>query len=343
MVDSRFYNIAKSVSLLELATHLGAKIIEPKDASVDLSIYGIADISSATDKDLAVFTNKKYKADFLQTKAGACLVGLEQSNSLPTTYLLQVDDPYYSYSQAIHLFYSPKIDQQEFSPYPNSCYIAKSAKIGKNLQLGCNVVIEDGVEIGDDCFIDSGSVIKVGVKIGNRARIFANSTIAYSIIGDNFILLSGARIGQDGYGFATYKGIHHKIFHVGRVIIGNDVEIGSNATIDRGSISDTIIGNQSKIDNLVQLGHNVQLGQGCLIVAQVGIAGSTILGNYCALGGQVGVAGHLKIADLTKVAAQSGVGQDIFEKGAIVGGYPAVPIVQWHKQTITLQKLANRK
>jgi UDP-3-O-[3-hydroxymyristoyl] glucosamine N-acyltransferase len=225
----------------------------------------------------------------------------------------------------------------------NSRHVSPSASIGNNCHLGYNVVIEDNVEIGQNCFIDSGCVIKYGVKVGDNVRIGANAYISYSIIGDDVAILPGARLGQDGYGFATHQGVHHKIFHLGRVLVGNDVEIGANATIDRGSINDTIIGDGCKIDNLVQLGHNVVLGKGCLIVAQVGIAGSTKIGNYCALGGQVGVAGHLRIADQVKVAAQSGVIQNIDHNNSVVGGTPAVPIRQWHKQSILLKKLINQK
>jgi UDP-3-O-[3-hydroxymyristoyl] glucosamine N-acyltransferase len=203
------------------------------------------------------------------------------------------------------------------------------------------VVIEDGVVIGNNSSIDHNSVIKRNVVIGNNTKIASNVTISHSVIGNNVIIHPGTRIGQDGFGFASDHTGHLKVPQLGIVKIGDFVEIGANTTIDRGSAQDTIIGDMCQIDNLVQLGHNVQLGKACVIVAQVGIAGSTKLGDFVILGGQVGVAGHLKIGNQVQVAAQSGIAQNIEDK-QIMGGSPAVPIRQWHKQTFCLKKLANK-
>ena len=222
-------------------------------------------------------------------------------------------------------------------------FIHENAKIGKNVTILDGVSIEDDVEIGDNSTIEQNTVIKHGVKIGKNAKIASNVSIRYSIIGDDVVILDGAKIGQDGFGFATEKGVHYRIFHFGKVIIGNDVEIGANTTIDRGSSSDTVIEDCCRIDNLVQIGHNVKIEKGSILVGQVGIAGSTRIGKYCVLGGQVGIAGHLSIADMTTIAAQSGIVKNVDTKGQVLGGMPAVPIKDWHKQSILLKNMVNKK
>jgi UDP-3-O-[3-hydroxymyristoyl] glucosamine N-acyltransferase len=300
-------------------------------------IYDVKSLLDASDKSLTFLANKKYISDFKNSKAAACFVPLDFSEeSKAGAVLLKTNNPYYAYSLILDMFYKSGKDlSPKISP---TAYISSSAKIGKNCYIGHNVVIEDEVEIGDDCIIESGSVIDFKVKIGDRARIESNVCISYSVIGDDFVALAGARIGQDGFGFSTEKGVHKKIYHIGRVLIGDNVEVGANSTIDRGSMNDTIIETLCRIDNLVQIGHNAHIKKGAIIVAQVGIAGSSTIGSYCALGGQVGVAGHITIADGVQIAGQGGVIQDIKEPG-IMGGTPAVPIRDWHKQTIMLKKL----
>ena len=347
MVDRRFYDVKGPFSLVDIVDYLGSKIL-PLDAPSLAScqfvqdICGIADLQSATKQHIAIFSNPIYKQQFLQTRAAVCIIEQNQLLAPKETFLLKSSNPYYAYCKLIDLFYAAKTSVLNLINQEGR-YISPSARIGNNSHLGYNVVIEDDVEIGNNCFIDSGCVIKSGVLIGDNVRIGANAYISYSIIKDDVVILPGACLGQDGYGFATHQGQHHKIFHVGRVLIENGVEIGTNTTIDRGSLSDTIIAQGCKIDNLVQIGHNAELGKGCFIVAQVGVAGSSKIGNYCALGGQVGIAGHLIIADQVRIASQSGVMHNIEKSNSMVGGTPAVPIRQWHKQTILLKKLTNRK
>jgi UDP-3-O-[3-hydroxymyristoyl] glucosamine N-acyltransferase len=205
------------------------------------------------------------------------------------------------------------------------------------------VVIEDGVEIEEGSVIGSNSYIGHNVKIGKGVRIDTNVTITNSIIGSSVVILPGARIGQDGFGFATHQGKHRKIFHTGRVIIEDDVEIGSNTTIDRGALKDTIIRKGARLDNLVQVAHNVNIGEGSILVSQVGVAGSTHVGKYCAFGGQAGFAGHLKIADGVRVGGQAGVQHDIDEPGATYFGTPASPIRDWQKQNLAIKKLVKKE
>lgn len=333
-----FYVNSGPHKLSSIAEFIGCEI--SADA-YNIEFYNIKSLSEASSTDLSFLSNKKYIKDFKISNAGACVVPLDfTENSSAETILLKVKNPYYAYAKLIDFFYAPPKDfSGQIKP---SAYVASSAKIGKNCYIGHNVVIEDEVEIGDNSTIESGTFIDYKVKIGQRAMIYSNVSISSSIIGDDVVILPGAKIGQDGFGFATEKGIHKKIYHTGRVVIGNNVEIGANTTIDRGSMSDTIIEDLCRIDNLVQIAHNVHIKKGAILVGQAGVAGSSTIGSYSALGGQVGVAGHITIADGVQVAGQGGVIQDIKEPG-IMGGTPAVPIKDWHRQTIIMKKLISEK
>jgi UDP-3-O-[3-hydroxymyristoyl] glucosamine N-acyltransferase len=338
MSESRFYQNLGPFKLEKISSIIGISL---PDSESNILIHNVKSLKEATNNDITFLSNEKYTSLVTNSKAAACLVPLDfVAEPATKTILLRVNNPYYSYALLVDLFYSSAKQTKEWiSP---SAFIAKSAKIGKNCYIGHNVVIEENVEIGDDSVIQSGSFIDYGVKIGHHARIDSNVSISYSIIGDDVVILPGARIGSDGFGFATYQGVHKKIYHTGLVLIGNNVEIGANSTIDRGSMKNTIIEDLCRIDNLVQVAHNAHIKKGTILVAQVGIAGSSVIGSYCALGGQVGVAGHITIANNVQIAGQGGVIQDIKESG-IMGGTPAVPIRDWHKQTIILKKLINAK
>lgn len=335
MIDERFYKKKSSYSLSAISKALECELVPPPSGTgspEDIMISDIAPIESANLPDLTFLSNPKYEKSFHSTKAGLCIVSKNYTGQVPiNTWLLKSDNPYHTYALAIDLFYEP------LASYQNTA-IDPSAKIGKNRKIGLYCVIAAGVEIGDNAQIGSGSFIGHGVRIGNNARIDSGVSISYSIIGDDVVILPGARMGQDGFGFSTKAGKHRKIFHIGRVLIGDDVEIGANTTIDRGSMQDTMIGDGVRIDNLVQIGHNVHIGKGSIIVSQVGIAGSSKIGNYCALGGQVGISGHITIADQVQIVAQSGLLKDVNDVGSVVAGTPAMPVKDWHRQTIFLKK-----
>lgn len=338
MVDSRFYINTSPYSIDHIAKHVECEIDDKNFVSAsNVELYNIASIESAEESDLTFLNNQKYSSLLSASHAKACIVNMSDEVLSGNVILLRSKNAYYSYAKALSLFYNPRISEQDKSP------IHHSVKIGANCKIGHNVVIDANVEIGDNAIINHGAVIGQGVKIGDNAYIGAGVVIEYSIIGHNIVILPGAKIGQDGFGFATHNMKHHKIFHVGRVVIGDDVEIGANTTIDRGSLNDTVISSDVRIDNLVQIAHNVFIDQGSIIVAQVGIAGSSKIGKYCALGGQVGISGHLKIADRVQIAGQGGVIQDIEDVGAILGGTPAVPIRDWHRQSIILKKMLNKR
>lgn len=352
MVDQKFHQISGPYTITEIAKQIGCDIYLADSSNIcDVLIHSIKSLKEAGAGDITFLSNRKYLKDFNNSKASACIVPaditIEQGTGADShgeagrsMVLLHSKAPYVAYKKLIDLFYKCA------KPYPcvikPSAYIANSAKIGKNCYIGHNVVIEDNAQIGDNSIIESGSFIDHGVLIGKGAFIHAGVSISYAEIGDNVVILSGARIGQDGFGFATENGVHYKIYHAGKVIIGDNVEIGSNSTIDRGSISDTIIEDFCRIDNLVQIAHNVHIGRGAIIAAQTGIAGSSKIGAYSLLGGQVGVAGHITIGEQSQVAAQSGVIQDV-EPKSIIGGTPSVPVKDWHRQTIIMKKLIKER
>ena len=338
MADPRFFNKSSPLSLKEIIDLTGAKLLSDSIDETTL-IDDVSPLETANHKNLSFFINSKYLDSFKTSKAGFCFAAEKHANYAPSSMtVLAHNNPYKAYAIIAHKFYPDNRNKNHIS---TSAAIAASAKIGANCFIGNFVTIEENAVIGDNSFIDHNSVIKANVIIGKNTKIASNVTISHAIIGDDVMIHPGAKIGQDGFGFASDHTGHLKVPQLGIVKIGNKVEIGANSTIDRGSSQDTEIADMCQIDNLVQLGHNVKLGLGCVIVAQVGIAGSTKIGNFTVLGGQVGVAGHLNIGSKVQVAAQSGIGQDI-EDNQIMGGYPAVPIRQWHKQTVKIKKLCSK-
>lgn len=338
MVDKAFFNFSGSMTAQKLA-EIGSCNIHD-NLLLDRLISGVATLESAGKNDITFLSNPKYAYLLTTSKAGACILSEKYIDKAPRDMVLLIStNPYASYAKITSAFYPDDAVINKISPNTD---VHKSAKIGKNCEISANVVIDKDAEVGDGSYIAPSVYIGRGVKIGNNCRIGHGVTLTHCIIGNNVLIHPGVRIGQDGFGFATIQGVHIKVPQIGRVIIEDNVEIGANSCIDRGAGPDTIIGMGTKIDNLVQIGHNVQIGKGCIIVAQVGVAGSTKLGDYVVLGGQVGIAGHLNIGSMVNIAAQSGVAQDLAPK-EIVGGSPAVPIKQWHRQTIALKKLVAKK
>lgn len=310
------------------------------DSSIMIS--GISTLKDASSSDMSFLANPKYKNQFEQTKAGACIVDksflhpakAQDILNRPSPLTLLVSSyPYADYAYTLDFFYRDRYS------IGNKVSIDPSANIGENCVIGPGVVIGEQVTIADNCSIMANSYIGPGVKVGKGTIIHANTSLTYCYIGENCIIHSGVKIGQDGFGFAPSPRGIIKVKQIGCVIIGNDVEIGANTCIDRGALSDTVIGDSCKLDNLIQIGHNVVLGRGCVIAGQTGIAGSTKIGDYAMIGGQVGIAGHLTIGNKISIAAQSGVIKDIAD-GMTVGGTPAIPLKDWHRQNIFLQKLS---
>ena len=337
MTTSSFNEKPKPQSLLELSKISGCKIRQC--ANTAKIFKNIATLTEATKNDISFFDNRSYFLHYKKSKAGACVVRPEDVGSAPRNMaLLVTSSPYSAYALITDAFYPNQPIKDAIHP---SAVVHPKAKVGKNCYIAPHVVISKKAKIGKSCFIESGTYIGPSVIIGNNCYIGAASTITYCVVGDDVIIHSGARIGQDGFGFAVHKGRNIKVKQLGAVRISKHVEIGANTTIDRGAISDTVIGEGTKIDNLVQIAHNVQIGKDCFIAAQVGISGSAKVGNRVAIGGQSGVAGHLKIGDGVQIAGKTGVTKSI-KANQTVAGFPAIPIRDWRRGVSLVSKLVKQ-
>jgi UDP-3-O-[3-hydroxymyristoyl] glucosamine N-acyltransferase len=338
MADERFFQLAGPFNLSELANIAGAETAGSD--CVGRKFVDVAPLSSAGPDHVSFLDNKKYIDAFTTSGAGACLVHPSLAKRAPKGMaLLVTDQPYHGYARVASAFYP---GNQVVPGIHNSAVVSASAVLGDNVQIAAGVYIGENVTVGSNTQIGANTVVEQGVKIGSTCRIAANVTLQCCDVGDSVILHPGVCIGQDGFGFAMGAGGHEKVPQLGRVSIGDDVEIGANTTVDRGTGPDTIIGAGCKIDNQVQIGHNARLGQGCVLVAQSGVSGSTEVGNYTVIGGQVGIAGHLKIGDGVQIAAKSGVMRDI-ESGTIVGGTPSQPMKSWLRSVAAIERLGKKK
>ena len=333
MVDKIFYKHKEKKSLSDIAQLIGAELIT-KEKSAEL-IENVCSIESAGTEDICFYYDKKNKSLAEKIRAKACVTTKELSGLVPSgVAILITDNPKLAFITLLSSYYEEYRPVAKIEP---DAHISDSAQLGKNCYIGHNAVIEDEVVIGDNCIIEANAVIARGCKIGNNCRIANNASLAYCLMGNDCYIYTGARIGQDGFGFSVVNGRHQRIPQVGRVIIGNDVEVGANTCIDRGALDDTIIGDGTRIDNLVQVAHNDKIGKCCILVSQTGIAGSCTLGDYVVCGGQAGLADHLTVGSGAQIAAQSGVMRDI-EPGAIVMGSPTVPFKDFMRQVAFLQK-----
>ena len=339
MADPRFFDNAGPLALERLAEIAGAKLAASTDAG---PVQDVASIDSAGPREVAYCEGPKFQAALTRTKASAVLVTEALAGSVPAgCAALICAQPALGFAKVATALY-PSAGLIWPANKPPVHAIAPSARVGGGTVLGPNVFIGEGAEIGDDCVIGPGTVIGRGVQLGHRARIGAHVSISHALIGDRCIIHPGTRIGQDGFGFVGGVTGHFKIPQLGRVIIQDDVEIGANVAIDRGAMGDTVIGEGTKIDNLVQIGHNTRIGRRAILVAQVGISGSCEIGDYAVLGGQVGVADHLTIGPGATVAAKGGVTGSL-DGGQVYGGFPAKPVGQWRREMGALALLVKNR
>jgi len=338
MADPRFYSAAGPFTLRDLAEIAGAEIAEGGEP--DALFSDVMALAEAEAEHVSFLDNVKYLDRFAESRAGACIVRPAAAARAPAgTALLLTDEPYHAYARVAGAFHPPARLEAATA---KTATIDKTAKIGAGTTVSPGAVIGAGAEIGTGCHIGANAVIGDGVVIGDDSTLGPGASVTYCIMGDRVTVHAGARIGQEGFGFALGPGGHVKVPQLGRVIIENDVDIGANTTIDRGSGPDTVIGAGSKIDNLVQIAHNVKLGRNCVIVSQTGISGSTQVGDFVMMGGQSGLTGHLEIGDGARVGAQSGVMRDV-EPGVTVGGSPARPMREWLREVAVVQRLARKK
>ena len=337
MADLRFYSRMGPFTLGELANLINADLNDSKYSSRLLT--DVAPLKTANQDQLSFLDNTKYISEFNKTDAGACIVSPRLAErAAPRTALMISKDPYKAYALAARIFYPVTNPEPAIS---QSATIEDKVSIDKSSRIESGVVEGKGAVIGKCSFISANVVIGPFVEIGDHVIIGPNASLSHCIIGDHTHIYPGVQIGQDGFGFHPDIEGHTKVPQLGRVIIGEHVEIGANSTIDRGSGPDTIIGNGCWIDNLVQIAHNVELGRGCVLAAQSGVSGSSKIGDFVFIAGQVGIVGHLSVGTGAKIAGQSGVIKDV-PPGATMGGTPAVPIKDWHRQSIALSNLINK-
>ena len=337
MADPRFYKAEGPFTLEQLAQIGGAEIHQGGDPN--LTLVDVAPLNSASEGCISFLDNKKYAADFKATKASACIVAQEVIDQAPKgVSLLIAKEPYRAYAKIAQAFYPRPVTSPGIS---ENATISTDAQIDQTCRVDSGAYIYEGAEIGPRTWVGPNSIVGPGVIIGTDCYIAGNVTILNSLIGDSVTIHSGVRLGQDGFGFAMGPQGHERVPQLGRVIIEDNVDIGANTAIDRGAGPDTVIGAGTKIDNLVQIGHNVKIGRCCVIVSQVGISGSTEIGDFSVLAGQVGVAGHLKIGTGVTLAARSGVTRDV-KSGSTLGGFPAIPIKDWARQTALLSRMLKK-
>ncbi len=320
------------MKIYEIAKSLGLSIIGESDRE----ILGPATLSSAKPENISFYHNKKYRSELLKTAAGAVII---RKRDLPENAKFTAvisDNPLDDFRKVVEIFHPFSRWQPEISEL---AHIESEAKIGSNVRIEPFAVVGNCV-IGDGCRIGASSIIGENVEIGENTEIFPRVVIyPNTVIGKNVVIHSGAVIGSDGFGYSrSDDGVFKKIPQIGRVIIEDDVEIGANTTIDRGALDDTIIGAGTKIDNLVQIGHNVVIGKNCAITGQVGISGSCKIGDRVLLGGQSGLAGHLTLGNDVVVFAQSGVDKS-FGDGVVLFGSPARPSREAFRQLAAIAKL----
>lgn len=338
MADARFFKKASAQPLEALAAKVGGTL--SGGAKPDLLIEDVAALDAAGQGQISFLDNIKYKESFLKTKAAACIVSEKAAAIAPEGLaLIVVANPYKAYAQIAQIFYPDDYPDAQIS---GGAHVDESAEIGKGCVIEAGAVVKASAKIGDGSWIESNAVIGAGVEIGAKCRIGAGSTVSHAVLGDAVRLYPGVRVGQDGFGFAIDPKGHVKVPQLGRVIIGDNVEIGANSCIDRGAGPDTIIGAGTWIDNLVQIGHNVKIGRGCILIAQSGVAGSTELEDFAVLAAQAGVAGHLRIGMGARIGAKAGVMKDV-PAGEEQLGAPAMPVKEFMRQVVALKRLTKQQ
>jgi UDP-3-O-[3-hydroxymyristoyl] glucosamine N-acyltransferase len=333
--DPRFYVRNAPQPLAAVAAAAGGEV-----AAEERLLHGVAPLQTAGPAEVSFLDNRRYLAALERTRAGAVLVHPEFAPRVPAgTAAIVVREPYQGWARVAALFHPPPPPKAGIHP---SAVLGEGAIIDPSAEVGPLAVVGARAEIGPRTRIGPGVVIGEGVVIAADCRIGALASLSHALVGDRVTVYPGARIGQDGFGFAVTEGGFLSVPQLGRVVLEHDVEIGANCTIDRGSVQDTVIGAGTRLDNLVQIGHNVRVGRLCVIVSQAGISGSTVVEDFVMIGGQAGLVGHLHIGRKARLGAQAGVMADV-APGADVVGSPAEPVRAFFRQIAVLRRLARRE
>jgi UDP-3-O-[3-hydroxymyristoyl] glucosamine N-acyltransferase len=336
-----FFCRAAPIRLETLAQKVGAVLGPGADpAALIHDVKALADVGAG---HITFLDNRKYLGQLAATRASACLLAPAFAAGLPQgVAALVMAQPYRGFAAALQLFYPdaavPKAAMAQVGDPP----IHPTARLEEGVKVEPGAIIGCEAQIGRGTTIAAGTLIGYRVTIGRGCYVGPGASVTHALIGDRVILHAGARIGQDGFGFAMGARGHLKVPQIGRVIIQDDVEIGANTCIDRGALGDTVIGEGTKIDNLVQIGHNVVIGRHCVIAGQAGISGSSELGDFVVMGGQSGMFGHIKVGPGAQIGDATHPKEDV-APGARMGGTPAVPLTEWARQLALLKRLTQRE
>lgn len=333
--DPRFFPGAGPYPLARLAEAAGATLAGAADPA--RPIAGVAPLQAAGPDRIAFLDNRRYLAALAVSRAGACILDPTHAGQAPAGMaLLLTKKPYLAWARVAALFHPPPAVVPGIHP---SATVAPDAMLGQGVAVGPGAVIGARAAIGAGTVIGPLAVVGEGVVLGRDCRIGAGVVISHCIAGDRVVLHPGVKVGQEGFGFAEGPGGFVTVPQLGRVLLGDDVEIGANTTIDRGSSADTVVGSGTRMDNLVQIGHNVRLGRCCVVVAQSGISGSTTLDDFVVIAAQAGVTGHLRIGRQARIGAQAGVMEDVPARTDVLGS-PARPAREFWRAVATLYRAA---
>jgi UDP-3-O-[3-hydroxymyristoyl] glucosamine N-acyltransferase len=327
-----------SKTIAQIAQHISGEV----KGDEHLVITGVGTIEKANSTELAFLANSKYKKYLSETTAGCVIVGSDVADDVRGNAIV-VNDPYVGYAKAASFLFPNHSSDATIHP---SSVIDETATIHNTATVEANTVIQAHAVIGAYAHVSAGTVVGQRVQVGAHTHLRANVTLCEDVqIGERCLIHPGVVIGADGFGIANDNGKWIKVPQLGAVVIGDDVEIGANTTIDRGAIDNTLIGNGVKLDNQIQIGHNVIIGDHTVIAGCVGIAGSTKIGQYCAIGGGAGIGGHLEITDGVQLTGMTMVTKSITQSGVYSSGIPAEPTRDWHRNVVRyrqMEKLTER-
>jgi UDP-3-O-[3-hydroxymyristoyl] glucosamine N-acyltransferase len=329
--DERFFAHSGPHSLADVAA-----AAQGTASALPLQLYGVAPLQSAGPAHVSFIDNRRYIDALAATQAGAIIVHPDLADRVPATAVaIETADPYFGWARVAALFHPPPPVRPGIHA---SAVVAESALLDPTAEIGPLAVIGARAAIGPRCRIGAGAVIGEAVSMGADCRVGPLASISHAVLGARVYVYAGARIGQEGFGFATTPTGFLTVPQLGRVLLEDDVEVGANSTVDRGSAADTVIGAGSRLDNLVQIGHNVRMGRCCVVVAQAGISGSTVLEDFVVIAAQAGLTGHLRIGQKARIGAQAGVMSDV-GAGLDVIGSPSQPVREFFRGVATLRKL----